>query len=325
MSISNNSQKTSEVIDISSWPQDAEYGGVYPEGARDKKVVWCPTPPPFPFLSGGFRYLFKESSSRYPEQFWAEIIAYHIGKMLNVSVPKAFASYDSTGNKCGALIKWFFDEKNGQNYIPGGDFLKAIIPDYDRKKGTQHNFQSVGALSAYFAKEVRLQDNWLMYWSKVFLFDALIGNSDRHQDNWGLIEVKQSKKRYYARFSPAFDNGTSLGHEILEQHFHKFDNVLYINNYIKKGYHHIKWKVEDKKKAGHHELLVKLCRITPNVKKWMLSTLNFYSPRRVDEILHNCTSLANIPVPLTLKRAEFIARLLNCRHNQLSELIGNLP
>jgi hypothetical protein len=28
---------------------------------------------------------------------------------------------------------------------------------------------------------------WLELWVKMFTFDALIGNTDRHQNNWGII------------------------------------------------------------------------------------------------------------------------------------------
>ena len=40
----------------------------------------------------------------------------------------------------------------------------------------------------------------------MFVIDALIGNYDRHFDNWGLIE-----KKGIIRFAPIYDCGSSLG------------------------------------------------------------------------------------------------------------------
>ena len=53
--------------------------------------------------------------------------------------------------------------------------------------------------------------------SKILLFDALIGNSDRHHSNWGITETKgylSVKKDVFPvnamRLSPLYDNGSSL-------------------------------------------------------------------------------------------------------------------
>lgn len=43
---------------------------------------------------------------------------------------------------------------------------------------------------------------------KMIVFDCLIGNNDRHSENWGIIINNQSNK---ARFVPLFDNECSFG------------------------------------------------------------------------------------------------------------------
>jgi len=62
-------------IDVSTWIQDDEYAP-YPVGTREKALLFCPTNATLDHLIPGHQYLFKESRKRYPEQFWAEIIAY---------------------------------------------------------------------------------------------------------------------------------------------------------------------------------------------------------------------------------------------------------
>lgn len=49
---------------------------------------------------------------------------------------------------------------------------------------------------------------------KMIVFDALIGNSDRHQSNWAFI---YDRKRNILEFSPLYDNGSSLCSYVLEE------------------------------------------------------------------------------------------------------------
>lgn len=138
-------QSSNQPVDVSDWRRDEEFAE-YPEGARDKTLLYCPSPPPFNFLKEKHRYLFKLSSTRYPEQFWVEILAYLIGVRMGVPVPPAFAAYDSKRNQSGALIEWFLNPipfLGDEIYTPGGDYCQQYIPNFDRKKGKQHNFETI--------------------------------------------------------------------------------------------------------------------------------------------------------------------------------------
>lgn len=87
-------QPVNEAINIADWPRDEEFE-IYPEGAREKTLVHCPTPAPYSHLIAGHKYLFKRSPSRYPEQFWVEIFAYHLGSQMGVQVPHTYIAFDS--------------------------------------------------------------------------------------------------------------------------------------------------------------------------------------------------------------------------------------
>lgn len=49
---------------------------------------------------------------------------------------------------------------------------------------------------------------------KMLIFDALIGNSDRHQSNWAYIVDERTR---LLSFSPLYDNGSSLCSYILDE------------------------------------------------------------------------------------------------------------
>ena len=93
---------------------------------------------------------------------------------------------------------------------------KRLRPDFDRDRGSQHNLRDIEVLMRALSQHGVLSQNWRQWWAEALLFDALIGNSDRHQDNWGLIfesAGRQPPNMPTGRLAPLFDNGTSLSHE----------------------------------------------------------------------------------------------------------------
>jgi hypothetical protein len=202
-------------IVIDDWRQDDTYEGIYPKGARDKSAYFSPETVDESCLKGNYRYLFKLSRSWCPWQFWGEVIAYRLGLITGVEVPPAHIGLNNKYNPgeatYGALIEWFYDDKK-DIYVEGGQFMVKLVNDFDRQKGTQHNFLTIAKLKGI--------SGFREHWAGVFTLDCLTGNTDRHQDNWGFV-VKDARQQPTEGtklcFSPAFDNGTALGYEIDEK------------------------------------------------------------------------------------------------------------
>ena len=55
--------------------------------------------------------------------------------------------------------------------------------------------------------EGRIQDNILIKFWDMFIIDAFIGNTDRHNGNWGFLYNKSDKTM---KFAPIYDNGSCL-------------------------------------------------------------------------------------------------------------------
>src|SRR4051794_8970759 len=81
-------QHANDVVFLDGWELDQE--NPYIQGAKPKRVMICPNPPPKGFLIGGHRYLFKEPSGLYAQQIWSEVIAYELSRDLGLAVPPAF-------------------------------------------------------------------------------------------------------------------------------------------------------------------------------------------------------------------------------------------
>jgi len=346
--VSTINQAANQVVDITSWSADE----VYPEGAREKSLLFCPSKVPQDFLKSDHPYLFKYSSHNYPEQFWIEIIAYRLGQLMNVPVPPAFVGYNRSEDRCGALIEWFlrYPDKptkigpvrkfllsglestflrhlvasplSDERYVPGGDVMQRIISSFDRKRGTQHNWLDTNAFCKALEKPKLLNENWHKYWAKAFVFDALIGNTDRHQDNWGTMWSWGGKGGVKVRFTPVFDNGTSMGHEIMASKFFAYDDKKKLELYVERGAHHMKWQRNDSERMNHGKFLLKFCLEYPESKQWMQECLNF-EPKKMEELVMELTSF-DVPVRLSIERARFIVKLLHHRYDHLTFILGSV-
>lgn len=314
-------QPITEAVNISNWKKDDEFA-VYPEGARDKTLLYSPPSSPHEFLISNHRYLYKHAFGRHPDQFWTEIIAYHVAYLLDTPVPPAFVAFDENNDSCGALIEWFlnYPDQPEERFVAGGDIMVSVISNYDRKKGQQHNFAMVERYLDLLAKnrEVDMAD-WQTYWCDMLLFDALIGNTDRHQDNWGLL-WQRSNERLKVRLAPVFDNGTSLGYEILERNMDDFYKPNRMQGYINKGRHHIRRQLHDEYPTQHIELLESLASKYPAIADRIKNKLKAFDMDSLRAIITDCTKF-EIRIPLTEKRAEFVCHLIESRYLAISERI----
>jgi hypothetical protein len=303
-------------IDVAEWRLDEDFG-VYPEGARAKEARFAPTDPAQPVLIGGRRYLFKLSRRAYVQQFWAEVISYRIGCLLGFSVPPSFGAWNSQTGVCGALIEWFFVD--GQEVaVSGGDFLQRIQPGFDRQRGTTHNLHDNERLMRALVPALGLVTDWRAWWVGALLFDALIGNTDRHQDNWSII-VELAAQPPRCRLSPYFDNGTSLGFELEPNRVAQWNGAV-LDRHIMRGMHHVRWRSADPQhhmlRMQHLELLKHAVQQWPQTRAVVQATI---LPITFDHIREALSDLPRIqlPVPLTNDRLSLILRLLSRRLEML--------
>ena len=192
--------------------------------------------------------------------------------------------------------------------------MVRLIRDYDLKKGRQHNVEIILKFSAL------LRHGWGLvngheHWAKVFIFDALIGNTDRHQDNWGILWHGLNPNESTAIFAPAFDNGTALGHEITEENLPNFQDPTHVNRYINRGRHHFRWSHDDPRRCGHIELITKLAQRHPELRGVMVHSLSF----DIDELEADIRDLCNfdVSVPLSVERSSFVLILVRERQQRL--------
>lgn len=316
-----------EFVDITDWPDDDEYESAYPEGARPKRTLFSPLSPTQKYIKPNWRHMFKRSAGRYPEQFWAEIIAYEVSRMLGIPVPPCYPAVDRTTGQCGALIEWFY--KDGvESFYSAGNFFHKIIENFDRDKGTQHNLIDADT----FNNKVLGKNSIYSFWS-MMLFDCVIGNTDRHQDNWGYllhaVELPKSVARRRGerfevkwKFAPWFDNGTSLGHELLPGKFTRWDEGA-LTRYILRGQHHLRLARDNLQRMGHMASLKFISEAHRDVAKLLIKRLRGFDSATLRASLN---AMVDIEAPpggsLTKDRADFIHLLTVKRVNMAMEILN---
>lgn len=147
-------------------------------GTRSKVIVENP--------ETGEEYYFKSSLKKvkinYKYEFWSEIAASEVGTLLGFNMLK----YDIAFNRgeIGCLSKSMVTAgKNklteGISYLTGYD--TTYNPD-DKQSKKLYTFHFIREALKYFLLERNVRGI-----IEVIILDSIIGNGDRHQENWGII------------------------------------------------------------------------------------------------------------------------------------------
>lgn len=191
--------------------------------------------PKFWVLLDGQRWLFKEARPNTGED-WAEKAAAEIAHALHINAAKVeLAEYNG---KVGCISCNFVDVDAGEALVHGNEIMAWSVTGYDKAKifrqadHTLENIQLAIRALAGFADT----DAVLTELASYMVLDALIGNTDRHHENWGLrahSPVVQQARVLSA--APSFDHASSLGRELLDAKRAELLKNQQVTRYISKG------------------------------------------------------------------------------------------
>jgi hypothetical protein len=249
-------QNPQDVVSLEGWELDDDFP-FGPQGAKPKRIFVCPNPPPHGFLIGGHRYLFKEPTGTRAQQVWSEVIAYELSRDLKVCVPPAFLALAPGNGMPGVLVEFFY----GYAYDPDYRFVHAI----ERLQGLNFStdFKRGSLKDNIDLCRLHKVPDWRVWWAQTLAFDALIGNSDRHSENWGFL-IRHDKGGPQYSLAPAFDNGTSLGYIIRQSELELHTSDAKLKRLIDRGNHHFGWVAGDTAGAQH----ARLCKVYRDRNPW---------------------------------------------------------
>lgn len=139
--------------------------------------------------------------------------------------------------------------------MEGISFISHLYPDYDIDKlydETNHFYYSFPMIYPIIhALDFRQE------FFEMLLFDALIGNSDRHHSNWAILVSEDCKYK----FCPLYDNGSSLCCYINESNIDDYlykDELRFSSLVTTKSKSRIRIDQFIKKEPSHKEVLTYL-------------------------------------------------------------------
>jgi hypothetical protein len=163
------------LYNISNWNPQPWYNT---GGTRAKKYFQSPD---------GRYYYFKRSYSKpnrdYTYEFWSEIIAYQLGQLLGIDVLRYDIAFD--GEVMGCISENMIDAEN-EELIEGIQYIKALNPNFNpaiKEHKTWYTFDLIKRSLAHS----KISDDFVYKILEMIVFDAIIGNGDRHQENWAII------------------------------------------------------------------------------------------------------------------------------------------
>lgn len=321
-----------EICDVTKW---AAKTGLQTLGSRSKIVLENP--------GNGRHYFFKENKAYYPTEFWSEIIASRLAQAWGL--PTVIYHVGIKNGVVGSLCELMTAEDYSLEH--GQEILLREKKDFEIKKGSDHSVELVVKVLKEY------NEDFIPLFLEFLVFDALIGNRDRHQENWGVLskislKTHNNKEPFWAKlwhdeevrrekygvkisierdfkFTPLFDSGSSLGRELGDNKLLNYvvnDNLIwgYINN--SRSIAHIRWKNEQWK---HTELLKIIDDNFPEYKmnKIVKKILNKIKVSEVEHIVNNIDG--NFPQGydqnnLTLNRKKFIIKSVCFRAEQLKNI-----
>lgn len=201
------------------------------------------TKPKFWFARDKERWLFKEARQDTGED-WAEKIAAELAKQL--AIKAAVVELAQFGERRGCASRSFVDTNVGESLIHGNEILAGMVIGYDPKKTfgqSDHTLENIHrAITKLFPRK-RLHAYVLTSLATYLVFDALIANTDRHHENWGLLlqpprpaeESTGSSAITQLSVAPTFDHASSLGRELQDARRKAILENNGIERYLRKG------------------------------------------------------------------------------------------
>lgn len=187
------------------------------------------------------RWLFK-----YPQpntgQHWAEKVASEVADLLDI--PHARVELAICEGQRGSASESFAHD---QDLIHGNQLLTGVVHQYDPLRKfhqSSHTITNIWSALDLIFEDPGARRQAKLRMAEYLVLDALIGNTDRHHENWGiLIELQQDQWRVHV--APSFDHASSLGRELRGERQDRLLSANRVGDYVERGHGAIFWSEDD--------------------------------------------------------------------------------
>jgi hypothetical protein len=272
--------------------------------------------PKFWVLLDGQRWLFKEARPQTGED-WAEKVAAEIAHQLGINA--ATVELAEFSGKVGCISRNFIDVSDGEALVHGNEVMAWQVTGYDKDKifrQSDHTLENIQRAIRGLADPAHT-DAMLTELASYMVLDALIGNTDRHHENWGLrLHGPVSMQSRSLSVAPSFDHASSLGRELRDARRMELLEANRIAWYVGKGRGGIFRDPQQQHGENPLRLVLLAAKAYPSFFRPALERIAAFDTRMLHEIL------ASLPMErATVPARQFAeAMVLNAR-TSLIELL----
>ena len=248
-----------------------------PEDMGSKKKFW--------YLPPGQEegYLLFKYPKAGTGEHWAEKIAAEIAGLMNIQHARVelaeFEGQHGSASKTFTGISW--------ELMHGNQMLAMSIHDYDPDatfRHSKHTLENIWRVmeSVFLERAAIMEAKCRM--AEYIILDALIGNTDRHHENWGLLR-KWSGERWEGFMAPSFDHASSLGRELLDERRKMLLSENRVGEYAEKGRGAIYWSDDDRHGLSPLELVRRSTNSYPDIFRISVNNLKRVSESALEDIV----------------------------------------
>jgi hypothetical protein len=195
-----------QVIDVSSWSE------VSPENRGKRSKCWVAAP-------DGVRWLRKEPWISRPYEAPVETLALRLARASGLPAPRCHPCVwqSPEGERRGIVVRAFADvlqegtTAGGAQLLDGAVLLARSHPEYRPDVHPMHTLTRVRRVLERL--EAAHNTPLLQPFMQLMAFDLWLGNTDRHQHNWSILQVEDR-----VCMAPMYDPAACLGVELTDGH-----------------------------------------------------------------------------------------------------------
>ena len=262
------------------------------------------------------RYIAKTGHKWYPTESVTELLMNRLGVIFGLTM--ADSQIAMIGGQLRFLSRYFLHPYK-EELVHGADILAGYlnestryVEEVDEQKMTRDLFTLQVIEEAVSSLFLYQKDEIMHELIRLIIFDALVGNNDRHFFNWGIIRSVESSFQPF--FSPVYDTARGLFWNYSESKLRKTTDS-HIRKYCKDSRPKIGW--EGEKNPNHFQLFQQIYTNEFHITKDEVNVmLNLdVLEQMISEVRQNFQPL------MSMNRITLICKCLEYRFNELRKIL----
>ena len=230
-------------------------------------------------------WLFKYPRENTGEH-WAEKIVAELAGILGIPCARVeLAVYE--GNRGAAAVNIV---PNDYDLVPGNEILEStILPDGAGELNfhqADHTLENIWLALDRTFESLENSAEAKRQFAGYLVLDAVVGNTDRHSENWGMLRRRTLSNRLDF-LSPSYDHGSSLGRELSDARREDLLSSNHVGNYVERGRGQILRASSRRRKPSPLQLVCAAALEYPDLFSSLLSRLDGLDEASLSQIVNS--------------------------------------